>query len=75
MCFANKGSKIKKHAQLQQYNVGAFFERIAIDFNDPFLGTNFGNHYPLVLMDYFIKLSEVIALPNQQPVAVVNFHQ
>ena len=51
---------------MQQYNVGAPFERIAIDVAGPFPASDRGNKYLLVVMDYFTKWPEVYAVPNQE---------
>jgi hypothetical protein len=47
---------------MQQYNVGAPFERIAIDV----AGSDQGSRYLLIAMDYFTKWPEVYAIPNQE---------
>jgi transposase InsO family protein len=51
---------------MQQYNVGAPFERIAIDVAGPFPRSDQGNRYLLIAMDYFTKWPEVYAIPNQE---------
>jgi transposase InsO family protein len=40
---------------MHQYNVGAPFERIAINIAGPFPESNSGNQYLLIAMDYFTK--------------------
>jgi hypothetical protein len=50
---------------MQQYNVGAPFERIAIDVAAPFPRSDQGNRFLLIAMDYFTKWPEVDAIPNQ----------
>jgi hypothetical protein len=51
---------------MYQYNVGAPFERIAIDVAGPFPLSDQGNGYLLIAMDYFTKWPEAYALPNQE---------
>ncbi|GBM68436.1 Retrovirus-related Pol polyprotein from transposon 412 [Araneus ventricosus] len=65
-CRARKGPKTRTKGCLQCYNVGAPFERIALDILGPFPATKKGNRYILVLMDYFTKWSEVIPIPDQE---------
>ena len=55
---------------MKQYNVGAPFERIAIDIAGPFPTTNDGNKYILVAMDYFSKWPEAYGIPNQEATTV-----
>jgi hypothetical protein len=50
---------------MHQYNVGAPFERIAIDVAGPFTRIGRGNRSLLIAMDYFTK-SEAYAIPNQE---------
>jgi len=40
---------------MHQYNVGAPFEKIAMDIAGPFPESNKGNRYLLIAMDYFTK--------------------
>jgi hypothetical protein len=51
---------------MHQYNVGAPFERIAIDVLGPVPLSNQGNKYFLIAMDYCTKWPEAYALPNQE---------
>lgn len=62
----------KPHAPLQQYNVGAPLERIAVDILGPLPRTNKGNRYLLVVGDYFSKWSEAIPIKDQEAIAVAN---
>jgi len=57
---------------MHQYNVGAPFERIAIDIAGPFPESDRGNRYLLVAMDYFTKWPEVYAIPNQEASTVAD---
>jgi hypothetical protein len=55
---------------MRQYNVGAPFERIAIDVAGPFPRSDQGNRYLLIAMDYFTKWPEVYAVPNQEATTI-----
>ncbi|RYA68429.1 hypothetical protein DD592_26820, partial [Enterobacter cloacae complex sp. 2DZ2F20B] len=55
---------------MKKYNVGAPFERIAIDVAGPFPVTNDGNKFILVASDYFSKWPDAYAIPNQEAVTV-----
>jgi len=57
---------------MYQYNVGAPFERIAIDIAGPFPDSDKGNRYLLIAMDYFTKWPEVYAIPYQEVSTVAN---
>ncbi|GBN14381.1 Transposon Ty3-I Gag-Pol polyprotein [Araneus ventricosus] len=65
-CRARKGPKTRTKGRLQRYNVGAPFERMALDILVPFPVTTKGNRYVLVLMDYFTKWPEAIPIPDQE---------
>ncbi|GBL63530.1 Transposon Ty3-I Gag-Pol polyprotein [Araneus ventricosus] len=65
-CGARKGPKTRTKGRLQRYNVGAPFERMALDILGPFPVTTKGNRYVLVLMDYFTKWPEAIPIPDQE---------
>ncbi|XP_037896712.1 uncharacterized protein LOC119641894 [Glossina fuscipes] len=67
-CSKSKGSKSKPRGCLQQYNVAAPFERIAMDIAGLFPASNAANKYVLVVIDYFSKWSEVYPIANQEPV-------
>ncbi|GBM75960.1 Retrovirus-related Pol polyprotein from transposon 412 [Araneus ventricosus] len=69
-CGARKGPKTRTKGRLQRYNVGAPFERMALDILGPFPVTTKGNRYVLVLMDYFTKWPEAIPIPDQEAATV-----
>jgi hypothetical protein len=66
ICAASRGPQTRHRGQMHQYNVGAPFERIAIDGAAPFPWSDRGNRYLLIAMDYFTKWPEVYAIPNQE---------
>ena len=72
ICGASKGPRVRTRGQMQQYNVGQPFERIAIDVAGPFPESAQGNKYVMVVIDYFSKWPEVYAIPNQETVTVAN---
>jgi hypothetical protein len=47
-------------------NIGGLFKRIAIDAAGSFPLSDQGNRYLLITMDYFMKLPEAYAIPNQE---------
>ena len=51
---------------MRQHNVGAPFERIAVDVAGPFPQTPTGNRFILVAIDYFTKWSEVYPMAKQE---------
>lgn len=69
-CAAVKGPRTRSKGALKLYNVGAPWERIALDVAGPFPVTENGNRYFLVVMDYFTKWPEVFAIPNQEATTV-----
>ncbi|KAJ8332586.1 hypothetical protein SKAU_G00423750 [Synaphobranchus kaupii] len=64
-CTAQKGPSQCSRAPLQQHLVGAPMERVGVDILGPFPVTDSGNRYILVAMDYFNKLPEAFAIPDQ----------
>ena len=58
-CAASRGPKTRSRGLMHQYNVGAPFERIAVDIAGPFPESERGNRYVLVAMDYFTKWPEM----------------
>ncbi|GBM65989.1 Transposon Ty3-G Gag-Pol polyprotein [Araneus ventricosus] len=65
-CGARKGPKTTTKGRLQRYNVGAPFERMALDILGLLPVTTKGNRYVLVLMGYFTKWPEAIPIPDQE---------
>ncbi|GBL74067.1 hypothetical protein AVEN_230973-1 [Araneus ventricosus] len=65
-CGTRTGPKTRTKGRLQRYNVGAPFERMALDILRHFPVTTKGYRYVLVLMDYFSKWSEAIPIPDQE---------
>lgn len=54
---------------MQQYNMAAFFERIAIDVTLSFAGNHSSNRY-LIVMVYFSNWSEMIGIPIQEALVI-----
>ncbi|CAC5409373.1 Transposon Ty3-G Gag-Pol polyprotein,Transposon Ty3-I Gag-Pol polyprotein,Retrovirus-related Pol polyprotein from transposon 297 [Mytilus coruscus] len=63
ICASRKPPSKKPKAPLQQYNVGAPFERIGIDILGPLPKSTRGNKFLLVIGDYFTKWME--AFPSK----------
>jgi hypothetical protein len=70
ICASKKRPNKKPHAPLQQYNVGAPLERIAVDILGPLPRTNKENRYLSVVGDYFSKWSEAIPIRDQEAITV-----
>jgi hypothetical protein len=51
---------------MHQYNVGATFEKIAIDIAGPFPESDREYRYLLIAIEYFTKWPEVYAIRNQE---------
>ncbi|KAG6464703.1 hypothetical protein O3G_MSEX014678 [Manduca sexta] len=71
-CAAVKGPHTRSRGALKIYNVGAPWERIALDVAGPFPVSDSGNRYFMVVMDYFTKWPEVFAIPNQEATTVAD---
>ncbi|XP_076247766.1 uncharacterized protein LOC143187432 [Calliopsis andreniformis] len=65
-CTAKKGPRERGAGVMQIYNVGAPFERIAMDVVGPLPKSSSGNRFLLVVADYFSKWPEVIPMVNQR---------
>jgi hypothetical protein len=63
-CAASCGPRTRNRGQTHQYNVGATFERIAINVAGPFPQSVQGNRYLLIAMVYFMKWLEAYVIPN-----------
>ncbi|UYV82242.1 K02A2.6-like [Cordylochernes scorpioides] len=61
-----KGPTTRSKGKLKIYNVGAPFERIAIDVAGPFPKSDLGNKYILIIMDYFTKWPVAVPIPDQE---------
>lgn len=64
-CQARSGPRTRQRSRLQICNSGAPFERVAVDILGPLPETERGKRYILVVMDYFTKWPEAIAIPDQ----------
>lgn len=64
-CQARSGPRTRQRSSLQICNSGAPFERVAVDILGPLPETERGKRYILVVMDYFTKWPEAIAIPDQ----------
>lgn len=65
-----KGPLTCSKGKMQQYIVGAPFEKIAVDIAGPFLQTDKGKKFVMAMMDYFTKWQEALPLPNQEALTV-----
>ena len=71
-CSSRRKPHKKFQAPLHVYNVGAPLERLAMDVMGPLPVTDQGNQYILVVMDYFSKWVEALAIPEQSAATVVH---
>jgi hypothetical protein len=71
-CAASRGPRNRDRGLMHQYNVGAPFERVAIDIGGPFPRSDRGNRYLLISMDYFTKWPEFYAIPDQEASTVAD---
>lgn len=65
ICNSRRGAGARRRAKLRPFNVGAPFERVAIDVLGPLPQTSRGNRYLVVMMDYFTKWPEAVAVCDQ----------
>ncbi|UYV61724.1 hypothetical protein LAZ67_1006165, partial [Cordylochernes scorpioides] len=65
-CSSRKGPTTRSKGKLKIYNVGAPFERVAIDVVGSFPKSDLGNKYILVIMDYFTKWPVAVPIPDQE---------
>ncbi|CAC5404130.1 unnamed protein product [Mytilus coruscus] len=72
ICTSRKPPSKKPKAPLQQYNVGAPFERIGIDILGPLPKSTRGNKFVLVIGDYFTKWMEAIPIQDMEATTVAN---
>ena len=72
LCASRKGPNQKPRAKMQQYNVGAPMERVALDVLGPLPESTNGNRYIIIMADYFTKWPEAFAVPNQEATSVAN---
>ena len=70
VCASKKPPHKKPLAPLQQYNVGAPLERIAVDILGPLPRTRKGNRYLMVVGDYFSKWTDAIPIRDQEATTV-----
>ena len=63
-CLRCKPVLRRSHAPMASFQVGAPLERMAIDVAGPFHTSKGGNSYIIVVMDYFTKWAEMIAVPD-----------
>ena len=65
ICSTNKKLCKSPRAELQNYQAGARLERVHLDFLGPFLESDNGNKYILMIVDQFTKWVSCIPLPDQ----------
>nr|VZI33480.1 unnamed protein product [Spirometra erinaceieuropaei] len=70
MCATFKGPNPRRRAPLQPMATGFPFERVGIDVIGPLPITLTGDRYILVMVDYFTKWAEAVALPRQDAASV-----
>lgn len=66
ICTMVKGLVTRNKGKTQQYNVGAPFERIAVDVASPFPQTDNGNNFVMVMMDYFTKWPVAVTITKSR---------
>ena len=67
-----EGSRRKGFKPHYKHNVAAPLERLTIDILGPLSETDQGNRYFLVVMNYFSKWVEALAMPEQSAVTVAH---
>jgi hypothetical protein len=70
-CASRSGYNLKKN-KMKKYRVGAPMERVAMDVLGPLPRSTKGNHYILVIGDYFTKWIEAVCIPNQLATTVAD---
>ena len=65
LCQQRKPPASRKRAKMVSHQVGAPWERVAMDIAGPFPTTQQGNKYLLVVQDYFSKWVEVFPMADQ----------
>jgi hypothetical protein len=65
-CTTRKAQSQKRKAPLQPVNTGYPLEIVAMDITGPSPESDRGNHYILVVEDYFTKWTEAYAIPDQE---------
>ena len=65
ICNKNKKPSVKPKAAMVNYHAGSPFERLHIDILGPFMRSNAGNRYVLVMIDQFTKWFECIPIGDQ----------
>lgn len=65
VCNKNKKPTVKPKAAMVSYHAGSPFERLHIDILGPFMRSNAGNRYVLVMIDQFTKWFECIPIGDQ----------
>ena len=71
MCLKKRTCK-KPRTKMQQYNVGATMERIALDVLGSLPQSATRNKYIVIIADYFTKWPEAFAVPDQEATTVAN---
>ena len=65
ICSVNKKLCRTPRAELQSYQAGTRLERVHLDFLGPFVESESGNKYILMIVDQFTKWVSCIPLPDQ----------
>ena len=73
LCQQKKPPAHRKRAKLVTHQVGAPWERMAVDVAGPFPPTKAGNRFILVVQDYFTKWIEIHSMPDQTADTVADF--